>query len=339
MGGWMRRDNLLARSWYILIPVYLMFLGLVSTVVATAGEPKVQRLIFVSAGFNESNRFWIISRPQHLQFDPFLETLLDLDPKTGDYIPRLAERWESSPDKKEWTFYLRKGVPFHFGYGELTAKDVVHSHSLMLREEALATLVGFWRNAEEVKAVDDYTVVFRMKSPAATMPYAASRSADLRIVSKAQWDKEGVEGLDKRPAGTGSYRYVNRQLGLSISYERVDKHWAGEKPDFKELEIRIAPEATTRLAMLLGGEAHIVDLPRELQKEATGRGMKLLSSTNPVDWISIYFGGQYYLPGEPKSKADVPWTNKKVRQAMNMAVNRKEVLETIFAGKATPTYV
>ena len=121
-----------------------------------AGAPQVQRLIFVSAGFNESNRFWTITRPQHLQFDPFLETLLDLDPKTGDYIPRLAEKWESSPDQKEWTFYLRKGVPFHFGYGEFTAKDVVHSHSLMLREEAIATLVGFWRNAEEVKAVDDY---------------------------------------------------------------------------------------------------------------------------------------------------------------------------------------
>ena len=178
-----------------------------------------------------------------------------------------------------------------------------------------------------------------MKRPVAIMPYLTSRCCDLRIVSKAQWDKEGLEGFDKRPAGTGSYRYVDRKLGLSISYERVDKHWAGEKPDFKELEIRLAPEATTRLAMLLGGEAHIVDLPRELQKEATGRGMKLLSSSYPVDWISIYFGGQYYLPGDPKFKADVPWTNKKVRQAMNMAVNRKELLETIFAGKATPVYV
>ena len=73
--------------------------------ICTAGEPKVQRLIFVSAGFNESNRFWTITRPHHLQFDPFLETLLDLDPKTGEYIPRLAEKWQSSPDQKEWTFY------------------------------------------------------------------------------------------------------------------------------------------------------------------------------------------------------------------------------------------
>ena len=51
------------------------------------GKPRVQRLIFVSAGFTESNRFWTIARPQHLQYDPFLETLLDLDPKTGDTSP------------------------------------------------------------------------------------------------------------------------------------------------------------------------------------------------------------------------------------------------------------
>ncbi len=62
----MRRHNLLVRSWYILLPVYLMLLGTVTTVVATAGEPKVQRLIFVSAGFNESNPLEIIGRPQHL---------------------------------------------------------------------------------------------------------------------------------------------------------------------------------------------------------------------------------------------------------------------------------
>jgi peptide/nickel transport system substrate-binding protein len=320
----------------VMTSVFLLFM--VSTPVS-AGEARVSRVIFGSAGFTENNRFWTIARPEHLQFDPFLETLLEVDPKTGEFIPRLAEKWQASADLKEWTFFLRKGVQFHNGFGEFTAKDVVHTHSLMLRQDATATLVGFWRTAEEVKAVDDYQVVFRMNRPASIMPYAASRAGDLRMVSKAQWDKEGLEGFDKRPAGTGSYRYVDRKLGLSISYERVDNHWAGEKPDFKELEIRLVPEETTRLAMLLGGEAHIVDLPRELQKEAMSRGMKLFSSSQPVDWMTIYMGGQYYMPGDPKFKPEVPWTNRKVRQALNMAVNRQELLDTVFAGKATPVYV
>jgi ABC-type transport system substrate-binding protein len=300
---------------------------------------QVSRLVFISAGFGESNRFWTIDRPAHLQFDPFLETLLDVDPATGAITPRLAERWAFTPDLKEWTFVLHKGVPFHFGYGELTARDVVHSHSLMLRQDATATLAGFWRGVEEIKVLDDYTIVFRMKQPAATMPYAASRAGDLRIVSKAQWDKEGLEGFEKRPAGTGSYQYVERKLGQSILFTRVDKHWRGEKPEFPELEIRLSREDATRLAALMSGEAHIVDLPRELQPEALNKGMHVFSSSLATDWLTVYFGGQFYMPGDPKFQADLPWRDKRVRQALNMAVNRQEILNTIFRGKGQAMYV
>jgi peptide/nickel transport system substrate-binding protein len=302
-------------------------------------QDKGARLVFASAGFEDSNRFWMVSRPDHLQFDPFLETLLEVDPKTGEYTPRLAEKWQASADYREWTFFLRKGVQFHFGYGPFTAKDVVHSHSFMLRPEATATLTPFWRGVEEVKAINDHQVVFRMKKPSTTMPYAASRAGDLRIVSKAQWDKEGLEGFEKRPAGTGSYRYTGRQPGLSITFERHDNHWKGEKPAFKELEFRLAREESTRLALLLSGEAHIADLPRELQKDALKKGMKIYTSSFPVDWMTVYLGGQYYMPGDAAFKADVPWTKKPVRQALNMAINRKELLNTVFAGKGTLTYV
>src|SRR5688572_26856813 len=98
---------------------------------AGAEAATVKRLIFASAGFHESNRFWTISRPDHLQFEPFWKTLLGIDPKTGDYIAGLATKWEISPDFKEWTFHLRKGVQFHHGYGEFTSADVVHAHSLL----------------------------------------------------------------------------------------------------------------------------------------------------------------------------------------------------------------
>jgi ABC-type transport system substrate-binding protein len=304
-----------------------------------AQDAKGQRLVFASAGFEDSNRFWMVARPDHLQYDPFLETLLEVDPKTGEYTPRLAEKVQASADFKEWTFTLRKGVQFHYGFGPFTAKDVVHSHAFMLRPETTATLAPFWRTVEEVKVVNDYQVVFRMKRPSTTMAYAASRAGDLRIVSKAQWDKEGLEGFDKRPAGTGSFRYVSRQPGLSVTYERVDNHWKGEKPAFKELVFRLAREEPTRLAMLLSGEAHIADLPRELQKDAIKKGMKIFSSSFAVDWMTVYLGGQYYMPGDAAFKADVPWTKKAVRQALNVAVNRKELLSTVFAGKGSMVYV
>ncbi len=318
-------------------------LAVVGGVLAPEGAQaasSVKRLIFASAGFHESNRFWTIARPDHLQFEPFLETLVGIDPKTGDYIPALATKWEISPDFKEWTFHLRKGVQFHNGYGEFTAQDVVLAHSLLVREDSTATLAAFWRTVESVKPVDKHTVVFRFKDPALPMNlYAFARSGDLRIVSKAQWDKEGLEGWEKRPAGTGYFQYVGRKTGLNVTYRRNDKHWSGHKVDFEELEFRIAREEATRLALLLSGDVHIGDLPRELHKDAIAKGLKRFSSSLPVDWISMYMGGQYYLSGDKDFKAKAPFVNKKVRQALNMAINRKELMNTVFAGRASPAFI
>ncbi|MGH7411166.1 MAG: ABC transporter substrate-binding protein, partial [Candidatus Methylomirabilis sp.] len=151
-------------AFFSLVLGVLVVLALTLETAPTPGSAqgaKTQRLVFASAGFEDSNRFWMVSRPDHLQYDPFLETLLEVDPRTGEYTPRLAEKWQASPDFKEWTFTLRKGVQFHFGYGPFTAKDVVHSHSLMMRPEATATLVQTWRGVEEVKVVNDHQVVFR----------------------------------------------------------------------------------------------------------------------------------------------------------------------------------
>jgi peptide/nickel transport system substrate-binding protein len=306
-----------------------------------AGAAQVKRLTFASAGFHESNRFWTISRPDHLQFEPFWETLIGLDPKTSEAVPALATKWEHSPDYKEWTFHLRKGVQYQFGYGEFTSADVVHAHSLILRKDSTSTLRPFWSTAEEVKPVDKHTVVFRFKNPVlpASMVFAASRSGDLRMASKAQWDKEGAEGYDKRPAGTGPFQYHSRQSGLNIVYKRNDKHWSGNKVDYEELEFRIAREEATRLALLLSGDVHIGDLPRELHKEALSKGLKRFSSSLPVDWVSLYFGGMYFLEGDKDFKKEVPWTDKKVRQAMNISINRDELMKTVFAGRASLAYV
>src|SRR5688572_1773771 len=300
----------------------------------------VKRLIFASAGFHESNRYWTISRPDHLQFEPFWETLVGIDPKSGKYIPALATKWEISPDFKEWTFHLRKGVQYHFGYGEFTSADVVHAYSLTKRKDAAMTLGPFWRSVDEVKPVDQYTVVFRFKTPALTTNlYAFARSGDLRMTSKAQWDKEGIEGIDKRPAGTGPFIYDGRQTGLNITYKRNDKHWSKNKVEYEELEFRIAREEATRLALLLAGDVHIADLPRELHKDAVAKGLKRFSSSLPVDWVSMYMGGLYFISGDKDFKPKAPFVKKEVRQALNMAINRKELMNTVFAGRAEPAFI
>lgn len=307
----------------------------------TASAAAVKRLIFASAGFHESNRFWTISRPDHLQFEPFWETLVGMDPKTGDYIPGLATKWEHSADFKTWTFHLRKGVQFQRGYGEFTSADVAHNHSLLVRKESTATLRPLWATIEKVETPDKYTAVIRFTGPImpATMMFGVSRSGDLRMSSKAQWDKEGIEGIDKQPAGTGPFEYIGRKTGLNIAYKRNDKHWSGNKVEYQELEFRIAREEATRLALLLSGDVHIADLPRELHKDALAKGLKRFSSSVATDWVSVYMGGQYYITGDKAFDPKAPFVNKKVRQALNIAINRDELLKTVFADRAELAYV
>jgi ABC-type transport system substrate-binding protein len=318
-----------------------LFAGLLAMVAAVLlsavpetgwAQTSVKRLVFVSAGFDESNRIWDVSKPDHVQFDPFLETLLEVDPATGEYGPRLATAWEHSPDFKDWTFTLRRGVQFHGGYGEFTARDVVYSHSLMVRDDSIATLGDLWRQVSSVEAPDEYTVIFHFENPVVldTAEYAFARSGDLKMVSQAQFDKEG-EGAFDHPAGTGSYEFVERNSGLNIVYKAVENHWSGVTPAFEE--------PATRLAMLLSGEAHIGDLPRELHADAIERGLKRLSSTMSVDWVSVYFGGMYFITGDPAFDPKVPWTDVRVRQALNMAVNRQELLDVVFAGRGEMAYI
>ena len=93
---------------------------------AEAVVTKVERVVYAFGELQETNRHWTVSRPSYYQFDPYAETLLDLEPTTNARIPRLAESWESSPDLKSWTFHLVEGVPFHDGWGEFTTADVMN---------------------------------------------------------------------------------------------------------------------------------------------------------------------------------------------------------------------
>src|SRR6266542_4914518 len=93
----MRRSGLVKPMLSVFVPSVLallvaLALALAATPMSASAQTKVQRVVFGSAGFTESNRFWTIARPEHLQYDPFLETLLDVDPKTGEFTPRLAEK-------------------------------------------------------------------------------------------------------------------------------------------------------------------------------------------------------------------------------------------------------
>ena len=314
---------------------------------ATPG-PLVERLMVGLAPFtHETNLFYQASISSNIASRPILEQLVDVDQVTLQIKPGLATSWDMSPDAKSWTFQLRKGVAFHNGWGEFTAKDVVHSVERLTGEDARATGTRAWRSfvgettadvLQNVRAVDDYQVTINLKSPSLTLAsYDAAGYRDLFMISKAQWDKEGVGGMILKPAGTSSYQYQERETGQYIRYERVPNHWR-RTPEFKELQINFIREDATRLATLLAGETHLISLPRSLQNLGTSQGMKLATSKVPITRFTFVIGGNYALTPD-KYDATNPLANRLVREAINHAIDRKEIQQSLFSGKGELMYV
>ena len=294
-------------------------------------------MVYATAILPIETNFWLGTGGNEVpQFDPFMETLLDQDVNTGATVPRLADSWEVSPDGKTWNWFLHKGVQFHFGFGEFTAKDVAYSIGVYNDEESTRPWARVFRDDMEV--VDDYQLVTHTDQVFSTIPFGVSRGDALWMSSKAQFDEEGLEGIQARPSGTGAYQYLDRTLGEGITFQRTESYWGDERADFEELEVRWVREDATRLAMLLTDAAHLADVSRTLHAEAERQGMKVIESTQPAFQLAVFFGGMYFTTGDPAFDPNQPWNDRRVRQATNMAIDREELHEVLFKGTGEPAY-
>jgi len=319
---------------------------------APPAKAKLERLRIAVAPLGYDTNFsWLQSLSGQLDKRPALEYLVGIDRHTGAYIPELAETWDMAPDGKHWTITLRKGVKFHEHWGEFTARDVRHAVSLITQPESVATAASFWRNVlgvtktdsveevarkveQGVETVDDYKVVFHLKQVVPEFVDNISANRELAMESKARWDAGGKELYGQKVVGTGPFEFVERKVGSHVLYKRVENHWR-QTPEYKELEFRWVPEGVTRLASLLAGEVHISDVDRVLQKDAMAKGMKISTSKLPAMQLQWQFGGTYFASPD-KLDPKVPFVQREVRQAMNMAVNRQALAENLLGGKVQP---
>ena len=310
--------------------------------------PQMGRLrIAFTVPPQETNLPWIGPRSLLTQLSPMVETLLDIDPDTGEFMPMLATRWEMAPDGKSWTMDLREGVTFHSEFGEFDAQDVAHMRFLMGPQEGnLNSFRNTWATTvNNVEIVDDHRVVFQLDKPDPGLDFFLSLSGDLVMLSKNQWDQEGQDGLEQRLIGTGPYEYLEREVGQSISFSRVPyEHWRVPNADFQELELVWAPESATRLAMLLTQEAHMAELPRDVLAQAVSDGMGISQSGLGAILTWLVMGGQYYTTGDEAYDATVPYAQpgengRLVRKAMNKAISRDQINEFIFRHGGTPMLV
>lgn len=237
-----------------------------------------------------------------------------------------AERWELSPDGLTWTFWLRRDITFHDGT-KLTAEDVKWSLEMVIKPESIAGFaVRLRRSIAEVEAVDPYTLVIRTQKPDLWLAQDLSMAAghEMAILPKAYYEQVGVEGFTANPIGSGPYKWVKGLTGAFIELEAVDQHWAEGVPKYKMVKYMVVPEESTRIAMLQTGEVDIISASRERVPELQTKGFNVFVKERG-SVMGCYFHQQW---------DSVPIADKRVREALNLAINREEIAQFIFAGQA-----
>ena len=305
------------------------------TAMAPDAKPVSDRVIFVAFAERESNDAAAVAADAFWgQLTPMYEGLIEYD-QLGQYVPMLAKSWEVNADFTAWSFELQEGVQFHFGQGEFTAKDVVHTIERVSREGSLAGDADFYRGIE-VDVEDDYNVTLNLSVSSST-PRRFSNASPTFILSKDHFDATGQEGLELSPVATGPYQFRERKEGEYILWDRVPYDHYRHNPDFPELQLLNVKEPGTRLALMLTEAAHIGQLERRHHELATNRGLEVVKSSIPSTPVYSMFGGNY-LASSPDYDPTLPWAapgevGLKVREAMNRAVNRDEIRDTILGGR------
>ena len=316
-------------------------------------EAKVAVLIFaIDPVSTESNTPWVLpSDTANLQLRPVMEPFIDIDAFTAKRIPGLAVELEMiTPDAKNWRVKIRQGVQFHDGWGELTAEDLPHTLALMTNGNASANDTTLWIDKlggpgeivgntietelwDNTKVVDKYTVELNFLEPTANLEFIFTAGLGATFaMSKAYFTAEGLEGYEKRPIGTGPWKFVDREPGQFMEFERVENHYR-KTPDFKGFKYIWQREPSTRMAALLAGEVHMATLPRDLYGEPLARGMVVMESVVPAIENVASLGG-FYRPESPYFKPGIPFLDIRVREAVNRAINRDEIIAEIYKGQA-----
>jgi peptide/nickel transport system substrate-binding protein len=247
--------------------------------------------------------------------------LMRIDFKTLTAVPDLAESYETVSDT-EWVFKLHKGVKFHDGE-EMKAADVVAS---LEWAKTFTGSAGYTKHIAKVEAQDDYTVKITTDQPYAGLLYDLAYHFNF-IVPKSLIDNG--HNFGESPVGTGPYKFVSWDSGNSLTFEAFDDYFdTDRKASIKNLIFSIIPEGNSRTIALEAGEVDFV-------YDASTTDVSRLKSTDGIEVSEIQSVENYFL----LLNTDVaPFDNVYLRQAINYAVNRDDIISAALDGFGTANY-
>jgi peptide/nickel transport system substrate-binding protein len=247
------------------------------------------------------------------------ETLVKYD-QNMNITPWLAESWTTSADRLTWTFKLRKGVKFQDGT-PFNADAVKYTFDRIVDPAIASPRKSTVVMVKEVKVVDEYTVAITTNKPFA--PLLAQLTAyNISIISPTaarKWEKKYAQN----PSGTGPFKLESWTPGERIVFARNENYWA-EKPYVDKVIFRVVPEDSTRVMLLLSGEADVIaSVPPVLtEKLKQSKDVKILRK---MGFRTIYIGMNNKIK---------PFTDVRVRRAVAHAINPESIVNGILNGMA-----
>jgi peptide/nickel transport system substrate-binding protein len=298
--------------------------GTLTVAVATFGNERWLPNLYVGA--------------EDVVLKPLWENLLSRDAK-GNLIPMLAERWEVQDGGRTWKFHLRKGVKFHNG-AELTAEDVKFTFTAIAKEGSANSLSTEFRQIKSVEVADPYTISVHFAKPFVTFGNRVTQGlfASVAYIQPKKYIEAGEDGAERHPVGTGPFKFIEHIRGDRIVFEALETHWRAV-PHYKRLVFLKVPEPATRMAMLRAGSVDVIEIGGEYVDELKKVGMRMLTMPNTAA-IWVILGGQW--PNQPTYDPKVPWAQpdaeraRKVRLALNLAVDKKAIFQQVLGGLGTP---
>ena len=247
----------------------------------------------------------------------------------GTLTPGFATAWEVSPDQLTWTFTIREGMKFHNG-DDITPEDVAWTWNRAVGEDALggfALEVGP-RLSSGFQVVGN-TVSVSTEKPQSTLPLLFASASPPRSVVFPQAHFESVGGIENfrdAPVGSGPYRWTDRVPGQYIQMEAFEDHYE-KNPGYKILQIWDVAELNTRMAMLKSGNADLITASVRSVEELQAADLQVLQS--PAANISWIWYNYAWVPGHP-------FSDKRIREAISIAIDREAIGEGLYAGQTTP---
>jgi peptide/nickel transport system substrate-binding protein len=232
--------------------------------------------------------------------------------------PGLAERWET-PDPLTYIFHLHHGVTFHDGR-PLTSRDVKWTFDSLLEGKILSTKTATYRYVDRIDAPDNFTVVFHLKEPNATLLWNLSEGA-IGIVPYGSRDE-----ITAKPVGSGPFKFVSAELDKEVILARNDDYW-GPKARVARVRFTVVPDTTTRALELRKGSADVAinaltsDMVLALVKEP---GLAIERAPGTILSYAAF------------NLRDPILKDVRVRQAFAYAVDRRPLIEYIWRGFAQP---